>query len=185
MHNSTKELDDLLQDYFLYVTATINGEKGKTAEFWMKHVHLIHVYQEYSRDLCDGDLRDYISCLAKFTNMFFALNHLNYARWTVKYHNNLLTLEYSDPETFREYKYGMSSINRTTKPFSKNPIALTLEQTVSADTASQRTGNASMTNSISAGQRWAEYHHFLRTRFKSSKKGRHYRKSESFKHKQR
>ena len=122
----------------MHVTATINGEKGKTAEFWMKYVHLIHVYQEYSRDLCDGDLRDY-----------------------------------------------MSSINRTTKPFSKNPIALTLEQTVNADTASQRTGNASMTNSISAGQRWAEYHRFLRTRLKSSKKGRHYRKSESFKYKQR
>ena len=57
---------------------------------------------------------------------------------------------------------GMFSINRTTKTFSGNPIDLTLEQTVNADASSQRTGIASMTNSISAHQHWAESH-FLRT----------------------
>ena len=65
----------------------------------MKYVQLIHVYHEYSRSLREGDLHGYISCLPKFTNMFFALNHPNYARWTVKYHNSLLTLEETHPET--------------------------------------------------------------------------------------
>jgi hypothetical protein len=37
-----------------------------------------------------------------------------------------------------------------------------LEQTINADAASQRTGIASLTNSISARQRWAESH-FLRS----------------------
>ena len=36
------------------------------------------------------------------------------------------------------------------KPFSGNPVGLTLEQTVSANAANQRTGIASITNSISA-----------------------------------
>ena len=128
----------------------------------MKYVQLIHVYHEYSRSLREGDLHGYISCLPKFTNMFFALNHPSYARWTVKHHNSLLTLEETHLETFREYQDGMFRINRTTKPFSGNPIDLTLEQTVNADAASQRTGIVSMTNSISARQRWAESH-FLRT----------------------
>ena len=48
------------------------------------------------------------------------------------------------------------------KPFSGNPIDLTLEQTVNADADSQVTGFASMTNSISACRHWAESH-FLRT----------------------
>ena len=39
---------------------------------------------------------------------------------------------------------------------------MALEQTVNADAASQRTGIASMTNSISVRQHWAESH-FLRT----------------------
>ena len=80
----------------------------------------------------------------------------------MKYHNSLPTVEEMHPETFQEYQGGMFSINRTTKPFSGNPIYLTLEQTVNADAASQRTGIASMTNSIPAHQRWAESH-FLRT----------------------
>ena len=187
-----EEFDKLPKDYFLYVSATINGEKGKTAEFRVKYVQLIHVYHEYSKSLQEGDLHGYISCLPKFTNMFLALNHPNYARWTVRYHNTLLTLEEMHPETFREYHDGMFSITRTTKPFLGNPIDLTLEQTVNADAASQRTGFASMTNSISARQCWAESH-FLRKRIISylyedlnlAKKKRYYRKSESFKCKQR
>ena len=146
MNTSTKEFDELTKEYFLYVSATINGEKGKTAEFWMKYVQPIHVYHKNSRSLREGNLHGYISCLTKFTNMFFALNHLNYARWTVKYYNNLLTLEETHPETFREYQDSMFSINRTTKPFSGNSIDLTLEHTVNAHAASQRTGIASMTN---------------------------------------
>ena len=81
MHIRTKELDELAKDYFLYVSAPINREKGKTVEFWMKYVQLIHVYHEYSRRLREGDSHGYISCLPKFTNVFFALNHPNYARW--------------------------------------------------------------------------------------------------------
>ena len=80
----------------------------------MKYVQLIHVYHEYSRSLREGDLHGYISCLPKFTNMFFSLNHPNYAPWTVKYYNSLFTLEETHPETFWEYQDGMFSINRTT-----------------------------------------------------------------------
>ena len=162
LHTSLKEFDERTKDYLLYVLAIINGEKGKTAEFWMKYVQLIHVYHEYSRSLREEDLHGYISCLPKFINMVFALNLPNYACWTVKYHDILLTLEETHPETFREYQNGMFSINRTTKPFSRNPIDLALEQRVNDDAASQRTGIAFITNSILARQRWAESH-FLRT----------------------
>ena len=127
LHTSTKEFEKLTKDYFLYVSGIINGEKGKTAEFWLKYVQLIHVYHEYTRSVREGDLHGYISCHPKFTYMFFVLNHPNYACWTVKYHSSLLTLEETHPETFREYQDGMFSINRTTKPFLGNPIDLTLE----------------------------------------------------------
>ena len=69
---------------------------------------------------------------------------------------------------------------------------LTLEQAFNADAASQRTGIALMTkycfDALVACQCWTESH-FLRTTIYlnedlSIKKGRHYRKSEIFKHKQ-
>ena len=81
LHTTIKEFDELTEDYFLYVSATINEEKGKTEEFLMKYVQIIHVYHEYSRSLREGDLHGYISCLPKFTIMFFALSHPSYARW--------------------------------------------------------------------------------------------------------
>ena len=84
--------------------------------------------------------------------MLFALNHLNYAHWIVKYHNSLLTLEETHPEIFREYQDSMFSINKTTKSFSENPIDLTLKQTINAGAASQRNSTNSMANSISARQ---------------------------------
>ena len=109
-----------------------------------------------------GDLHGYISCLPKFTKMFFDLNHPNYARWTVKYHNSLHTLEGKHPDNFREYQDGMFSIDRATKPSPENLMRFDTEQTVSADAASQRNDSVSMTNSISIRQRWDESH-FHRT----------------------
>ena len=97
-HKSTKEFDELTKDYLLYVSAIISVEKGKIAKFWIKYVQLIHMYHEYSRSLRERDLHGYISCLPKFTSMFFALNHPNYARWTVKNRKSLLILEETHPE---------------------------------------------------------------------------------------
>ncbi|GFW81163.1 uncharacterized protein TNCV_4805311 [Trichonephila clavipes] len=49
-------------------------------------------------------------------------------------------------------------IKRTNKPFSRQPIDLTLEQTINAYAARTLTGIAHLTNSISARQRWARSH---------------------------
>ena len=64
----------------------------------------------------------------------------------MKYHNSLLTLEETHPETFPECQDGMFNINRTTKPLLGNSVDLTVEQTISADVVSQKIRIASMTN---------------------------------------
>lgn len=53
---------------------------------------------------------------------------------------------------------GSFGIKRTRKPFSKQPIDLTLEQTINADAANKLTGISHITNSISARQRWCRSH---------------------------
>ena len=85
-----------------------------------------------------------------------------YARWIVKFHNNLLELETSHSDLHEEFKKGCFSLKRTQKAFFRCPIDLTLEQTINADAASQRAGIQSMRNSVAARQKWAESH-FLRT----------------------
>ena len=94
--------------------------------------------------------------------MCFAINRENYARWTVKYDENLLKLQESHPQVYEEFKKGWFSIKRTSKPFSGLPIDITLEQTINGEATCQKTGIGCYTNSISARQRWAE-NHFIRT----------------------
>ena len=76
----------------------------------------------------------------------------------MQYHNNLLRVPETHPQVYDEFKKGWFAIKRTSKLFSGSPIDLTLEQTINADDASQRTGIASLTNSISARQCWGESH---------------------------
>ena len=42
----------------------------------------------------------------ELSNYFFALNHTNYARWTVQYYNNLILVPETRPETRSEFKRG-------------------------------------------------------------------------------
>ena len=99
--------------------------------------------------------------MQSLTNLFFSFNQPNYSRWAVRVHDNLLKIEATHPSLAEEFQNGRFGIKRTKKEFSRMPIDLTLEQTINADAASQRTGISSFTNSLAARQRWAASH-FLR-----------------------
>ena len=72
-----------------------------------------------------------------------------------------MKLSEAHKDVYDEFKKGCFGIKRTKMDFSRLPIDLTLEQTVNADEASQKTGISYFTNSISARQRWADSH-FIR-----------------------
>ncbi|GFU98409.1 hypothetical protein TNCV_3652401 [Trichonephila clavipes] len=91
-------------------------------------------------------------------NLFFICNQPNYARWASKYYDNLMKIAENHPDLFEEFQKGFFGIQRTYKPFSKQPIDLVLEQTINADAARRLTGVIQFTNSISACQRWALSH---------------------------
>ena len=94
------------------------------------------------------------------TNLFFCFNQPNYSRWAVRVHDNLLKMNTIHPSLAKEFQNGRFGI-RTSKELSRMPIDLTLEQTINADAASQRTGISAFTNSLAARQRWSQSH-FLR-----------------------
>ncbi|GFW83425.1 hypothetical protein TNCV_2545231 [Trichonephila clavipes] len=110
IHN--RSLKELCNDYAIYEQQTLNGERGKTAQFYMIYIKLVYHYLQLSR-----------SILAE-----------------------------------EDFQKGFFGIKRTNKPFSRQPIDLTLEQTINADAARTLTGIAHLTNSISARQRWARSH---------------------------
>ena len=124
-HEYTKEMKDIFQEYNSYSIDTHTGKHGKTAQLWLNYIQMIHHNHEYSRRVGDLDLS--IAWLPKITNYVLRLNHPNYARWLVMYHDHLFRLpETHPPEVHAEFRRIIFSIRRTTKPFSGSPIDLTL-----------------------------------------------------------
>lgn len=75
----------------------------------------------------------------------------------------MLNVAETHPDLFEEFQAGYFGIQRTNKPFSKQPIDLVLEQTINADAARRLSGIIQFTNSISARQRWARSHNIRST----------------------
>ncbi|GFU45586.1 uncharacterized protein TNCV_4494451 [Trichonephila clavipes] len=67
-------------------------------------------------------------------------NKQNYARWTVKYYDNLLKVAETYLDLYEEFKQSCFGIKRATKPFSRQLIDLLLDQTINADAARRLTG---------------------------------------------
>lgn len=133
--------------YATYKEKTVNGEFGKTAQFYMIYVKLVQHFLTLNRSIIVGDFELFKDVLPKITNLFFACNHQNYARWTVKYQYSLVKVAETHPGLEEEFKNGFLGIKRTPKPFSRQPVDLTLEQTINADAARKLTGIIHLTMS--------------------------------------
>ena len=77
--------------------------------------------------------------------------------------HNFLKLSKTHSEVSKDFQEGCFAIRRTQIEFSASPIDITLEQTINADAASQKTGITSLTYSVGARQIWA-WGHFLHTK---------------------
>ena len=75
----SKELLDIVSDYKNYWNESLSGMPGKTAQFYMKYVEMIHLYHDFSRSGHTGDFNTYVTSIPKIKN-FFALNQPNYSR---------------------------------------------------------------------------------------------------------
>ena len=89
---ATQEFKDILEGYKSYVNLSESGSHGKTTQFWIGYVQMLHLYYDFTRSIREGDLELYIYCLPFLADYFFVFNHHNYARWLVRYHDNLLKL---------------------------------------------------------------------------------------------
>lgn len=139
--NYSKNLMEILDGYDHYYHETEEGLHGATAKYWITYVNLIKLFQEFSRSIRTGDFELYVSCLPQIATLMFYFNHQNYARWIVRFYNNLVNVENTHPGLKETLVKGGISIRRNEKSFSGCPIDLTLEQTINKDAASKLTGN--------------------------------------------
>ncbi|KAK7575726.1 hypothetical protein V9T40_012012 [Parthenolecanium corni] len=148
------ELNNFFLEYEEFCTATRNGEHGSTAQFWFSYIDYVFLYLKMSRAVRMNDVDLFTFCLPEMTNLFFVTNHSNYAKWMVRYQENLKNIDSKYPGLKQLLQNGGLSIKRSNIPFAGAPIDQTLEQTINKDSASRTTGISAMTNEPSAHLRW-------------------------------
>lgn len=160
---NNSEVSEILSAYSAFKEASLSGAHGITPKFYMIYINLVNYYQMLSRSIRTGNFSLFKYILPKINNLFFVINQPNYARWLIKYHENLIKLEETHPQLYENMEKGHFGIQRTDKSFSRQPIDLTLEQTINADAGRRLTGVIHFTNSISARQRWCKSHEITST----------------------
>ncbi|GFY02175.1 uncharacterized protein TNCV_5100361 [Trichonephila clavipes] len=151
-------LSRVLSAYKKFIEETRQGEHGKMAQFYFIYIQLVNYYIILSRSTRMRDFKMSKYIIPKITNLFFAVNQLNYARWCVEYLDNLNKVDETHPGLKNDFMNGCFGIKRTDNPFSSISIDHTLEQTINAEVARRLSGIAHFTNSLAARQRWTKSH---------------------------
>ncbi|KAL7288309.1 hypothetical protein TKK_0017643 [Trichogramma kaykai] len=126
---------EILENYEAYTADTFSKKHGKTPEIFLLYTKLVDYYIMMELSIRQADLEIYKFTLSKISNIFFIMNHQNYAKYLTIYLDKLENIESSHPGLLNDYKDCTFGIRRTTKPLSRIPIDLTLEQTVNKDAA--------------------------------------------------
>lgn len=133
----TSTFKKLFQDYDSFTQRTREGHLGDTAKFCMDYVARVNQFHIRNRAVREDDVDLFIYALTSVTDLFFATNRQNYARWMSRYQLDLMNLPATHPGLKEMLADGLFSIRRTDNQFSRLPVDLTLEQTVNADAASR------------------------------------------------
>lgn len=164
--NERIELPELLhgtvEEYTEFCKQTLTGKHGKTAQYYYQYCELINLFLRFSRSIRTSNFELYLESIYNMSDLFFALNQPNYARWCIIYLSNLIKLNIEHSPLLQEFRKGAFGIRRTEANFARSPVDLTLEQTINADASNQLTNNLTA-NSVSARQRWA-LSHSMRTK---------------------
>lgn len=145
---------DLLNLYDEFSDKTREGVHGATAQFWMLYIDLVENYQLLSRAIRTNDFDLYVYCLFEITDIYFAMNHPNYARYMLLYGLRLLNINSTHPGAKEMLEGGALSIRRSSKSFTRSAIDIALEQTVNANAASRKCGITALTSSEEGRHCW-------------------------------
>eukprot|EP00116_Pleurobrachia_bachei_P001478 sb/3461740/ len=96
--------------------------------YWRFLLYYCMVYLALMGAMRKGDYHEYIGCLHLQVNMFFALNRLNYARWTAVHLEQLLRLKFEHPDLHEHFCAGGFVGRKTSRAFSGMALDQLYEQ---------------------------------------------------------
>ncbi|KAJ8670310.1 hypothetical protein QAD02_001569 [Eretmocerus hayati] len=151
------ELLHIFDKYENYKRQTLLGEHGKTAQFYAMYCSMVSNILMLERAIRTSDFELLMYVLPKFTDVFFAFNHQNYARYLSLYHDNLMNIDHTHPG-LKATMIRSLGVRRNDKDFGKQDYDYVLETTINNESANKMTGTRHIMNNLGALQRWTDSH---------------------------
>ena len=96
--------------------------------FWWIILQLELTVLMYVRSIREGNFLLYIDALSKIVSWFFALGHINYARWIPVHLRDMVTLATKHASVYTQFLAGNFTVKKTTHAFSAMAIDQAHEQ---------------------------------------------------------
>jgi hypothetical protein len=154
-HDSVIQLHD---SYRKYRQSILNGEMGKTSQFWLMYAERIWLVLRLLRATKQNDFDLHLSCVQDMAPLLLATDHQNYARYVTIYFLQMLNLKHSHPSATQLLKAGGFSVSRSRVPACRNPVDQTIEQTINRH-AKSKGGIIGFSRNASAYRRWCMTRH--------------------------
>ena len=90
----------------------LNGNRGKTAQFWMRYLDLVELQQKFHYSINVNDFALRLECWRKMIKLCFPTNKRNYARYGSSYVRVLENLETTHPGAIEEISQKGLSVRR-------------------------------------------------------------------------
>lgn len=155
---SSQKCNDYFEHYLEFKDSIRNCDSGKTAQFWLSYMDIIHLILTLIRATKANDLDLHIAALYRLCPMFFGYDHSNYARYVPVYLMTLLNLTSTHPGARELLERNGFSVSRSSVPNSRNPVDITIEQTINKHAKSQG-GIIGFSRNYSAYYRWCTTRH--------------------------
>ena len=105
------------------------------ARFWLSCLSMVELSLNTIYATRTGDLNLLLECVRDFARYAFAYDNYNYARYLTPWLSEILTLETSHPEVYREFKKRNLSVQLSeTNPFGRCEPDRVIETTINQDT---------------------------------------------------
>ena len=149
------------------------GGLGKTAKMWMQYLDFVWMLLRFQRGTKENNFSLHLASLEDMSSLFFTYDHPNYAHYTVVCILTMLNLDETHPGTEKLLKGNGNGINvnRSSIPFSRNAVDITVEQTINKHAKSQG-GNIGFSTNPSAYYRWCTTRHSRASSLQTTGAGR-------------
>ena len=148
----------LYHNYSTFKDSIRKGSFGKTAQFWIGYMDLIWLILTFIRATKETNYNLHLTTLYKLCPMFFAYNHQNYSRYIPAYLVTMINLPDTHPGAEDLISKKGFSVSRSGVPVSRNPVDITIEQTINRH-AKSHGGIIGFSRNSAAYYRWCVTRH--------------------------